>query len=141
MKTKTDFDTKLSSLHRKIAGMSYFEKDGKQKCLVFQPINRYFKKIASISGGIYIYYWKSKGLSGKRINSIKTSDYGTTPKLNYYGAKPRVEFNASCKQQDKITYTHRKMMNIYIVYELTGCNFDHNHATVKNSLFGAVFFD
>ena len=30
-------------------------------------------------------------------------------------------------------------MNIYIVYELTGCNSDRNHATVKNSLFGAVF--
>ena len=120
-------------------GKSHFEKDGTQKCLVFQPINRYFKKIASICSGNYIYYWKSKGLSGKRINTIKTPDYGTTPKLNYYGAKPRAEFNASCLKQDKITYTHGKMIHIYIVYELTGCNSNHNHATIKNFFFGTVF--
>ena len=78
-------------------------------------------------------------MSGKRINSIKTPDYGTTPRLTYYGAKPRVQFNASCLKQDKITYTHGKMINIYIVYELTGCNSDRNHATVK-TLCLAQFF-
>ena len=65
---KTDFDDKLSNLNRKIIsnktkhvlvqnefkklqtfdssyfrGKSHFEKDGTQNCLVFQPINRYFK--------------------------------------------------------------------------------------------------
>ena len=65
---KTDFDDKLSNLNRKIIsnktkhvlvqnefkklqtfdssyfrGKSHFEEDGTQNCLVFQPINRYFK--------------------------------------------------------------------------------------------------
>ena len=47
--------------------------------------------------------WESKGLSDKIINSIKTSDYATTPKLNYCGTKTRVECNESCLEQNKIT--------------------------------------
>ena len=39
---------------------------------------------------------------------------------------------------DKITYTHEKIVNIYIVDELTGSNSDDNDRTVKNSFFGAV---
>ena len=42
--------------------------------------------------------------------------------------------------QDKILYTHGKIINIYIVYELTGSNSDDNEPTVRNSLFGAVTF-
>ena len=110
---------------------SHFEEDGTQNYLVFQPINRYFKNIGS---GNYIYYWKSEGLPDEKINSIKTSDYGITPKLNYYGTKTRVELNGSYLKQDKITYTHRKIVNIYLVYELTGSNSDNNDPTVKNSL-------
>ena len=53
---------------------SHFEEDGMQNYLVFQPIKRYFKVIASVGNGSYIYYWKSKWLSDERINSIKTSD-------------------------------------------------------------------
>ena len=101
-------------------------------------MNRYFKKVAGLGSGNYIYYWKSKGLSDERINSIKTSNYWFTPKLNYYGTNTRVEFNGSCLKPDKITYTHEKIVNIYIVDELTGSNSDDNDRTVKNSFFGAV---
>ena len=41
-------------------------------------------------------------------------------------------------KQDKILYTHGEIINIYIVYELTGSNSDDNEPTVRNSLFGAV---
>ena len=118
-----------------LIGKSRFEEDGTQNYLVFQPINRYFKNIGS---GNYIYYWKSEGLPDEKINFIKKSDYGITPKLNYYGTKTRVEFNGSCLKHDKITHTHGKIVSIYIVYELTVSNSDDNNPTVKNSLFGAV---
>ena len=87
--TKTDFDNKLSSLDSKIAasktknesieneikklktldlsyfiGKSHFEEDGAQNYLVFQPLNKYFKLIASTD---YVLSWKSKGLSAKTI--------------------------------------------------------------------------
>ena len=83
--TKTDFDAKMSRLIRKITankskhllvenelkklkrfdssyfiGKSHFE-DGTQNYLVFQPIQRYFKRIAGVGNGNYIDYWKSKG--------------------------------------------------------------------------------
>ena len=83
--TKTDFDNSVSCLDSKIdtnktknesienkfkklktfdssyfRGKSHFEEDGMQNYLVFQPIKRYFKVIASVGNGSYIYYWKSK---------------------------------------------------------------------------------
>ena len=43
---------------------------------------------------------------------------------NYvFGTKTKVEFNGSCLKQDKITYDHGKVVNIYIVYEI---NKNHN---------------
>ena len=63
-------------------GKSHFEEDGTQNYLVFQPIQRYFKRIAGVGNGNYIYYWKSKGLFDERTNYIKTSDYGITPLLS-----------------------------------------------------------
>ena len=38
---------------------------------------------------------------------------------SYYGTKIRVEFNGSCLKQDKVTYNHVKIVNIYIVYEIS----------------------
>ena len=107
--TKTDFDAKLSSLNRKITsnkskhllvenelkklkifdlsyfiGKSHFEEDGTQNYLVFQPMYRYFKRIAGVGNSIYIYYWESKGLSDEGNNSITASNYSVTPFLDYF---------------------------------------------------------
>ena len=57
---------------------------------------------AGVGNSSYIYYWKSKGLSDERINSIKTPNHGITPNLNYHCAKTREEFNGSCLKQNKI---------------------------------------
>ena len=60
-------------------GNSHFEEDGAQNYLVFQPMYRYFKRIAGVGSGYYLYFWKSKGLSDERIDSITTSNYSITP--------------------------------------------------------------
>ena len=86
-----------------------------QNYLVFQPMYRYFKRIAGVGNVYYIYYWKSKGLSDEIINFITASNYSLTPNLSYYGTKTRVEFNGSCLKQDKVTFNHEKVVNIYIV--------------------------
>ena len=44
-------------------------------------MNKYLKRIAEVSNGEYIYFRKSKGLSGENINSITASNYSITPKL------------------------------------------------------------
>ena len=63
---------------------------------------RYFKRIAGVGIGDYIYYWKSKEFSDERINSMKMLNHSITPNLDYYGTKARVEFNGSCLKQDKL---------------------------------------
>ena len=40
---------------------------------------RHFKMIAGVGNGSYIYYWKSKGLSDEKINSIKMLNDSITP--------------------------------------------------------------
>ena len=77
-------------------GKDCFEEDATQIYLVFQPMNRYFKRISGVGSGNYIYFWKSKDLSDEKINSIIASNYSITPALSYYGSKTRVKFNGSC---------------------------------------------
>ena len=117
---------------------SNFEEDGTQNYLVFQPRYRYFKQYAGVGTGDYIYYWQSKGLSDKIIISIEALNYSITPKLDYYGTKTRANFNGKCLKQDTITYTHGKVVNTHIFYELTGSSSNNNDPTIRYFLFGAV---
>ena len=116
-------------------GKSHFEEDGTQNYLVFQPINKYFKVITNTD---YVSSWKSKVLSAESIKPPTTSDNSLTPALSYYGTKTRVKFTGSCLKQSKISYTHGKVVNIYIVYELGASTSNDNDPTLKNCLFGAV---
>ena len=119
-------------------GINHFEEDGTQNYLVFQPMHKYFKKIAGVGSGNYIYFWKSKGLSDERLDATTASNYSITPKLCFYGTKTRVEFNGSCLKQDKDTYNHGKIVNIYIIYEI-GKNYNvSSYTALENCLFGAV---
>ena len=93
--TKTDFDAKLLGFNRKITknktdhllvqnelnklktfdssyfiGKNYFENDGTQNYLVFQPIDNYLK--VNPKTGLFS-EWKSKGLSDKIIKPPDTS--------------------------------------------------------------------
>ena len=82
-----------------------------------------------------MYFWKSKG---ERINSITASNYSIFPSLDYLGAKIRVKFNGSCLKQDKMTNVSGKIVNIYIVYEISKTFNISSYPTLQNCLFGAV---
>ena len=113
----------------------HFEEADNQNYLVFQAKARYFKVITSTD---YISSWKSKGLSSESIKPPTTSDNSVTPALSYYDIKIRVKFTGSCLKQLKISYTHGKVVIIYIVYELGASSCNVNDPTLKNCLFGAV---
>ena len=102
---------------------------------MFQPVYRYFKFIANTN---FISEWISKGLSSESIKPPTTSNNSLAPAINNYGTKTRVKFTGSCLQQSKITYTHKKIVNIYVVYELGASSSNINDPTLKNCLFGAV---
>ena len=94
-------------------GKNYFEEDCTQNYLVFQPIIRYFKVNTIINVADYVLSWQYKGLSAEAIKPPATSDNSLTPSINYYNAsKIRVKFTGSCLKQDKVTFNHRKVVNI-----------------------------
>ena len=56
----------------------------------------------------------------KKINSIRTSEYGLTPYLDFYDTnKIRVKLNGGFLKQDRPTLLHGGIVNLYIVYEIT----------------------
>ena len=63
-------------------GKSHFEEDGTQNYLVFQPVCRYFKRVAGFGSGNYIYFWKSKGFSDEDITAPTTTDYSLNQQLS-----------------------------------------------------------
>ena len=86
----------------------------------------------------YVSSWKSKGLSAETIKPPTTSDNSLTPAVSYYGTKAGVKFPGGCLKQPNFSYTHGKVVNIYIIYELRASSTHSNDPTVKNYLFGAV---
>ena len=111
--TKTDFEAKLSVLIKKITtnktkhllvenelkklekfdaayfrGNNYFEEDGTQNYLVFQPVYKYFEKT-----GDKVSLSKSKGLSDEKIILTVTSTDKSAIKTIYDNARIKVRFN------------------------------------------------
>ena len=102
---------------------------------MFQPVYGYFKFISNTN---FISEWISKGLFSESIKPSATSDNSLAHVINNYGTKTRVKFAGSCLQQSKISYTHGKIINIYVAYELGAASSNVNDPTLKNCLLGAV---
>ena len=80
-------------------GKIYFDGDGTQNYLVFQPVYKYFRvesnKISS---------WESKGLSNEKV-SIATFNNNNNifaTSLIYLNARLKVKFNGNFLKQDTI---------------------------------------
>ena len=101
-------------------------------------MKKYFKLNLVINFIDRFLSWQSKGISNESIKPHTTSDNSLNQKLSYYGTKTRVQFTRTCLKQPNFTFTHKKIVNIYIVYELRACSSHTNDPTIKNCLFGAV---
>ena len=98
-------------------------------------MTRYLKVRASTN---QIVYWKSKGLSDEAIKIRPNSSNFFEPLLeDYYGTKMRLKFDKNIFKQGKITQNHGKIINIYIVNEISKNYNESNYPTLENSLFGA----
>ena len=96
---------------------------------------RYFKRVINSD---YILELKSKGLSDESIKSHSEPHNFRNYSLNYFGTKIRIWLNGGCLKQDDITYTHGKIVNIYIVYEINKNNNTSSDRTLENCLYVAV---
>ena len=82
--------------------------------------------------------WISKGLYNKKISFVSKSN-GTVPKIVCDNARIKVKFNENLLKQNKVTYTHGSIVNIYVVYRLTPkINLGGVVPTLQNCLYGAV---
>ena len=147
---KSDYNTKITEVENNIKklqaydlsyyrGKKYFDKEnGEQKYLVLLPMRKHFK-LSLVAGVIdCVLSWQSKGISNESIIPPTTSNYSLNPKLSYYGTETRIQFIGSCLRQPKFTFTHKKIVNIYIFYELRASSFHINDPTLKDRLFDAV---
>ena len=59
--------------------------------------------------------------------------------LNYVNTKLQVKFDGSCLKQGRVTFTHKKVINIYIIYEISLWSYTQNaNFTFRNYLFGDI---
>ena len=77
-------------------------------------------------------------MSDEGINSITTSNYSVIPYLDYYDTKIKVKLNEIYLKQDKVTYTHGKIVNICIVYKISKSINISDYPALEICLFGAV---
>ena len=101
-------------------------------------MHKYFKAFSITQYPEYVSEWKSKGLSNESIMVISASDNSLNPTLSYHNTRITVKFTGCCLKQTKFSYTHRKIVNIYIVYELDASCSNDSDPTLKLCLFGAV---
>ena len=145
---KSDYNTKITSIENNMEkvqayDLSYFrgkttyfdEGDGKRNYLVFLSMIKYFELNTIVGVVDQVLSWQSKGISNESIEPPTTSDNSLNPRLSYYGTKIRVQFTGSCLKQPKFRFTHKKVVNIYIVYEL-GASCSHtNDPTLKKIVY------
>ena len=115
-------------------GKSHFEDGDNQNFVVFQSVLRNLKKflIDNISVG------KSEILSDESIKPPTTSNIA--PYLNYIYNKIRVKYDGSCLKQDKVTFTHKKVVNIYVIHYLKISCREYIVCSATSKLFLAIPF-
>ena len=101
-------------------------------------MRKYFKSNSVVGVIDRVLLWKSKGLSNESVKPPTTTNNSLTPELNFYGTKIKIKFTGSCLKQSDYIFAHKKVVNIYIVYELAASSSHDSDPTIKNCLFGAV---
>ena len=82
--------------------------------------------------------WESKGFSNEKISFFPRLINNQPPSLAYDSARIKLKFNGDFLKQDKVTYNHGSLVNIYIVYRLGPFTNSTKSATLENCLFVAV---
>ena len=79
--------------------------------------------------------WKSKGLSDENIKPPSTSNNSFNLGINYTDStKIQVKFDGTCLKQEKLMFTHKKLVNMDILYETNLLPFTVGKLTIKADL-------
>ena len=118
-------------------GQSYFNNDGAQLYLIFQPI---YKTITTFSGlSDKISGCESKRFSNEKFKPPYTANKSLFLELVWYNSRIKLKFKGSCLKQDQAAFTPNNVVNLFVVYELDSWprNFDTNF-TLGGCMFGGV---
>ena len=126
----------LDDLEREASFNRGFYYYNQQFYFLFEPKSKSFSR----NGGA-IHAWISTGIHNDSNNtdlfSVNNSN-NNLPTLVNKNNRLGVIFNGNYTKQNKLGYTHGKIVNIYIVYELKNRRIDNPDFTVQNGLFGAI---
>ena len=75
-------------------------------------------------------------MSNEKISSVTTSNSNEAPSLAYDNVRITLKFVGAFLRQDKSTYNHGPIVNIYTVYRLSPSI--TSDIILQNSLFGAA---
>ena len=101
-------------------------------------MGKYFKLNSVVAVVDRVLSWQSKGLSNESTKSPAASNNSLNLRLSYNDTKIKVQLTGSCLKQLKFTFTHKKVVNIYTIYELGASSSHDSDPTIKIFLFGAV---
>ena len=79
--------------------------------------------------------WKSIGLSDEKLKSIG-DDY--SPELWYDKERTYLNFRKDVLVQEKVSYTHDHIVNLYIIYSIPYITYKSAPDTIGQCLFGAT---
>ena len=103
---------------------------------------RYFQINTINNATNYVLSCQSKILSTEVIKPPSMFDNSLKPTLIcYLTSRIRVKFSGSCLKQYKITLTHGKVVNIYIVYELVASSSNNSDPTIKILFIWCSYFN
>ena len=104
-------------------------------------MGKYFKLNSVVGVVDRVLSWQSKGISNESIKPPTTSNKSLNPRLSYNDTKIKVQFTGSCLKQPKFTFTYKKVVNIYIVYELGASSSNVNDPTIKRLFIWCSYFN
>ena len=77
-------------------------------------------------------------MSDESFKAPTTDNKMINPSLDFVDTKARVMFSGDCLKEEKMTFNHGKIVNIYIFYELEKSVNISSYPTLENCLFGAI---
>ena len=102
--------------------------------MYFKPEYRYF----NTTGIKSVLSWKSIGLSDEKLKSIQDDNF---PELFYDKEKAYLNFTKDVLAQEKVTYNHDHIVNLYIVYSMPYITYRSAPDTIGQCFFGATDYN
>ena len=95
---------------------SYFNNDGAQLYLIFQPFYHTLKRLGDTE--IFL-SWKSRDLPAEKLTTTTTTDNSLSPSIRWYkNSNVYLIFKGSRLKQKSTTFTPPNIINFFVAYEL-----------------------